>query len=230
MRHTRTARRCTKPCLPVSASFPRTTASSTSSIAAPRTTSKARDCLQRPAHQLRRRRAQGAPPEGHRAHRRRDHPRGLRRAAPHLRHPARPRRHQPPGLGPRRRHRLDRGSRRAACTCIASKSRRRSRSAFAQGHPRAGRADRPRRAAARRAQAAPRRSSKATQEIHRLENEGDDLLAEAIATLYDGVTEVPQLIKAMRWNDLYQLLEDTTDKAEGRRHGAQQHRAQECLS
>jgi predicted phosphate transport protein (TIGR00153 family) len=46
----------------------------------------------------------------------------------------------------------------------------------------------------------------ATQEIHRLENEGDDLLADAIATLYDGVTEVPQLIKAMRWNDLYQLL------------------------
>jgi uncharacterized protein Yka (UPF0111/DUF47 family) len=53
------------------------------------------------------------------------------------------------------------------------------------------------------------------QEIHRLENEGDDLLAEAIATLYDGVTEVPQLIAAMRWNDIYQLLEDTTDKAEG---------------
>jgi hypothetical protein len=56
---------------------------------------------------------------------------------------------------------------------------------------------------------------KATQEIHRLENEGDDLLADAIATLYDGVTEVPQLIKVMRWNDLYALLEDTTDKAEG---------------
>jgi predicted phosphate transport protein (TIGR00153 family) len=54
----------------------------------------------------------------------------------------------------------------------------------------------------------------ATQEIHRLENEGDDLLAEAIATLYDGVTEVPGLIHAMRWSDLYQLLEDTTDKAE----------------
>ena len=56
--------------------------------------------------------------------------------------------------------------------------------------------------------------ARSTQEIHRLENEGDDLLAEAIATLYDGVTEVPQLIHAMRWNDLYQLLEDTTDKAE----------------
>jgi len=54
----------------------------------------------------------------------------------------------------------------------------------------------------------------ATQEIHRLENEGDDLLADVIATLYDGVTEVPQLIQAMRWSDLYQLLEDTTDKAE----------------
>src|SRR5215216_4208939 len=53
-----------------------------------------------------------------------------------------------------------------------------------------------------------------TQEIHRLENEGDDLLADAVATLYDGVAEVPQLIKAMRWGDIYQLLEDTTDKAE----------------
>jgi len=55
---------------------------------------------------------------------------------------------------------------------------------------------------------------RSTQEIHRLENEGDDLLAEAVATLYDGVTEVPQLIKAMRLGDIYQLLEDATDKAE----------------
>ena len=56
---------------------------------------------------------------------------------------------------------------------------------------------------------------RAVQEIHRLENEADDLLADAMATLYDGVTDVPQLIKAMRWDDLYQLLEDATDKAEG---------------
>jgi uncharacterized protein len=55
---------------------------------------------------------------------------------------------------------------------------------------------------------------RAIEEIHRLENEADDLLAQAIAHLYDGVTEVPQLIKEMRWNDLYQLLEDTTDKCE----------------
>ena len=51
-------------------------------------------------------------------------------------------------------------------------------------------------------------------EIHRLENEGDDLLAEAIATLYDGVTEIPALIQAMHWGDIYQLLEDATDKCE----------------
>ena len=51
-------------------------------------------------------------------------------------------------------------------------------------------------------------------EIHRLENEGDDLLADAVATLYDDVTEVPQLIRAMRWGDVYQLLEDATDKCE----------------
>jgi uncharacterized protein Yka (UPF0111/DUF47 family) len=54
----------------------------------------------------------------------------------------------------------------------------------------------------------------AMQEIHRLENEGDDLLAEAVATLYDDVTEIPQLIRAMRWGDIYQLLEDATDKQE----------------
>jgi uncharacterized protein len=54
----------------------------------------------------------------------------------------------------------------------------------------------------------------ATREIHRLENEGDDLLVEALADLYNGVTEVPQLINAMRWGDVYQLLEDATDRAE----------------
>jgi len=50
--------------------------------------------------------------------------------------------------------------------------------------------------------------------IHRLENEGDDELADAIATLYDGVTDVPQVIRAMRWEDVYRHLEETTDRAE----------------
>ena len=55
---------------------------------------------------------------------------------------------------------------------------------------------------------------KAATEVHRLENEGDDLLAQAVEHLYDGITEVPELISAMRWGDIYQLLEDATDKAE----------------
>jgi len=55
---------------------------------------------------------------------------------------------------------------------------------------------------------------KVAAEVHRLENEADDLLADAVASLYDGVTEVPQLIDAIRWGDIYQLLEDATDRAE----------------
>jgi uncharacterized protein len=55
---------------------------------------------------------------------------------------------------------------------------------------------------------------KTAAEVHRLENEADDLLADAVASLYDGVTEVPQLIDAIRWGDVYQLLEDATDRAE----------------
>jgi predicted phosphate transport protein (TIGR00153 family) len=55
---------------------------------------------------------------------------------------------------------------------------------------------------------------RAAREIHRLENEGDDLLSEAVATLYDGVRDVPELVKAIKWGDIYELLEATTDKAE----------------
>jgi predicted phosphate transport protein (TIGR00153 family) len=51
-------------------------------------------------------------------------------------------------------------------------------------------------------------------EIHRLENEADDALTQALATLYDGITEVPQLITAIRWQELYQLLEESTDRCE----------------
>jgi predicted phosphate transport protein (TIGR00153 family) len=55
---------------------------------------------------------------------------------------------------------------------------------------------------------------RATREIHRLENEGDELLAEALAGLYNDVKEVPELVKAIQWGDIYQLLEAATDKAE----------------
>ena len=52
-------------------------------------------------------------------------------------------------------------------------------------------------------------------EIHRLENEADDALNQALATLYDGVADIPAVIQAIRWGELYGLLEDATDAAEG---------------
>jgi uncharacterized protein len=55
---------------------------------------------------------------------------------------------------------------------------------------------------------------RAVREIHRLENEGDDL-AEALGHLYEGITAVPELIHAMRWEDIYQVMERATDEAEG---------------
>jgi hypothetical protein len=51
-------------------------------------------------------------------------------------------------------------------------------------------------------------------DIHRLENEADEALTKALAALYDGITEVPALITAIRWQELYELLEDATDRAE----------------
>ncbi|HWK80820.1 MAG TPA: DUF47 family protein [Thermomicrobiales bacterium] len=60
----------------------------------------------------------------------------------------------------------------------------------------------------------PREIRDAVLTIHRLENEGDDLLNQALAGLYDGVTEVPQLITGLRWGELYQLLEGITDSGE----------------
>jgi uncharacterized protein Yka (UPF0111/DUF47 family) len=54
----------------------------------------------------------------------------------------------------------------------------------------------------------------ATREIHRLENEGDDLFAEVLAHMYDGVDDVPRLIDAMRWGDVYEVMENATDRAE----------------
>jgi predicted phosphate transport protein (TIGR00153 family) len=52
-------------------------------------------------------------------------------------------------------------------------------------------------------------------EIHRLENEADDILVEALAGLYDDATDIPSLVRSMRWSDIYELLEEATDKSEG---------------
>jgi uncharacterized protein len=51
-------------------------------------------------------------------------------------------------------------------------------------------------------------------ELHRLEHEADDELNRVLASLYEGVTEIPAFVHAMRWGELYGLLEDTTDRAE----------------
>jgi hypothetical protein len=51
-------------------------------------------------------------------------------------------------------------------------------------------------------------------ELHRLENEADAFLNQALGGLYTGVREVPQLIAAIQWGDIYSLLERATDRAE----------------
>jgi predicted phosphate transport protein (TIGR00153 family) len=51
-------------------------------------------------------------------------------------------------------------------------------------------------------------------EIHRLENEADDTLNQALAALYNDVSDIPTLISCMRWGELIGLLEDATDRAE----------------
>lgn len=53
-----------------------------------------------------------------------------------------------------------------------------------------------------------------TVEMNRLENEADDVLDQALATLFDGVTTVPGMVKAIRWGELYEGLEEATDRAE----------------
>jgi uncharacterized protein len=51
-------------------------------------------------------------------------------------------------------------------------------------------------------------------EIHRLETEADQVVHEGLAGLYDGVTTIPAFVSAMRWGELYGVLEDATDCAE----------------
>ena len=51
-------------------------------------------------------------------------------------------------------------------------------------------------------------------EIHRLETEADAVVHEGLTGLYDGVTAIPVFVSAMRWGELYGLLEEATDRAE----------------
>jgi uncharacterized protein Yka (UPF0111/DUF47 family) len=51
-------------------------------------------------------------------------------------------------------------------------------------------------------------------EVNRLENEADDALDHALGQLYEGVDDIPKMILALHWGEVYQLLEDATDRAE----------------
>jgi len=51
-------------------------------------------------------------------------------------------------------------------------------------------------------------------DINRLENEADDVLDQALTELFDGVVDIPGLIKAIRWGEIYQYLEEATDRGE----------------
>jgi len=53
-----------------------------------------------------------------------------------------------------------------------------------------------------------------TIDIQRLENEADDILDQALTAQFDGVSDFAGLIKGIRWGEIYQELEDATDRAE----------------
>jgi predicted phosphate transport protein (TIGR00153 family) len=53
-----------------------------------------------------------------------------------------------------------------------------------------------------------------TAEVRRLEDEADALMDEAEVSLYDDFTDVPGMIRAMRRGELYEYLEEATDRAQ----------------
>lgn len=54
----------------------------------------------------------------------------------------------------------------------------------------------------------------ATVEANRLEDEADDVLNQAMARVYDDAHDVKSVIKAIHWREIYQRLEDATDRGE----------------
>jgi uncharacterized protein len=51
-------------------------------------------------------------------------------------------------------------------------------------------------------------------EVHRLESVADTVFTHALGALYDEVATLPALIRAIQWQELYQLLETAADQAE----------------
>lgn len=56
--------------------------------------------------------------------------------------------------------------------------------------------------------------AKIAQQIRTLEDEGDAISDEVQRTLYDGVTDVPGMILAMRSGEIVNLIENATDQAQ----------------
>ena len=124
-----------------------------------------------------------------------------------VRHAVRPRGHPRPDQRPRRRPRLHRGGRRHVRP-VPDRGADRDRRPAGVDHRQAGRA-------------APRGARPISQgfkgldrywiEVHRLENEGDQIARAAIAGPLRRRTDPIEVIK---WKDIYGLLEETIDKAE----------------
>jgi uncharacterized protein Yka (UPF0111/DUF47 family) len=53
-----------------------------------------------------------------------------------------------------------------------------------------------------------------TLEMNRLEDEADDALNQALASLFDDACDIPSVIEAMHWDEVYRRLEDATDRGE----------------
>lgn len=63
----------------------------------------------------------------------------------------------------------------------------------------------------------PRRAAELGQivvKVRTLEDDGDRVLDAVQVALYDGVTDIPGLVRAMRWGEIMTLLEDTTDQGQ----------------
>ena len=51
-------------------------------------------------------------------------------------------------------------------------------------------------------------------EIHRLENQADDLMLQALQAKYEDVPNLPALVLSLKWSEVYDVMEQATDKAE----------------
>ncbi len=51
-------------------------------------------------------------------------------------------------------------------------------------------------------------------QVRALESQADEISEQAQATLFDGAADIPSLVHALRWSEVYALLEEVTDAAQ----------------